>query len=398
MSDSFFERPILNSPYACPARHWELDAGRPADQPDHRDAPALRADYAGSEAAEAAARRRARRNWVSAAGTACRPPSRNTTRPRSSTRSAATSQPGATCRTPTNGGSRRRPRGCSSTGGIINSRASGRSSARSRPSRPRSGWPRSPRTCGAAAPSSGTHLRGANEQANPELLRIALKMATGAGKTTVMAMLIAWQTVNAVRHPGSKQFSPRLPDRHARASRSRTGCACCCRTTRTAITATASSCRPTCSATSTAPRSSSPTTTPSSRRETHGRIARPARALLQGRGAATLNTIETEGQMLQRACGELMGLKNIVVLNDEAHHCYREKPAGRRRRGAQRRGQGGGQEEQRGGAAVDLGHRGRQAQARPRAPSTICRRRRSSCAARAMPRARCSPGRSATSR
>jgi len=30
--------------------------------------------------------------------------------------------------------------------------------------------------------------------------------------------------------------------------------------------------------------------------------------------------------MLQRACGDLMGLKNIVVLSDEAHHCYREKP------------------------------------------------------------------------
>jgi type III restriction enzyme len=51
------------------------------------------------------------------------------------------------------------------------------------------------------------HIRGANREANPELLRIALKLATGAGKTTVMAMLIAWQTVNAVRHPGSKNFS-----------------------------------------------------------------------------------------------------------------------------------------------------------------------------------------------
>ena len=30
--------------------------------------------------------------------------------------------------------------------------------------------------------------------------------------------------------------------------------------------------------------------------------------------------------MLQRACGELMALKNVVVINDEAHHCYREKP------------------------------------------------------------------------
>jgi type III restriction enzyme len=32
-------------------------------------------------------------------------------------------------------------------------------------------------------------------------------MATGSGKTTVMAMLIAWQTVNAVRSPGSNLFS-----------------------------------------------------------------------------------------------------------------------------------------------------------------------------------------------
>ncbi len=48
------------------------------------------------------------------------------------------------------------------------------------------------------------HIKGANAQANPELTRIALKLATGAGKTTVMAMLIAWQTVNAVRHPGCK--------------------------------------------------------------------------------------------------------------------------------------------------------------------------------------------------
>src|ERR1700730_622844 len=36
-------------------------------------------------------------------------------------------------------------------------------------------------------------------------------------------------------------------------------------------------------------------------------------------------TIETEGQMLQRACSELLGLKNVVVINDEAHHCYRHK-------------------------------------------------------------------------
>src|SRR5690606_27999579 len=51
------------------------------------------------------------------------------------------------------------------------------------------------------------HLVNANNDANPELLRLALKLATGAGKTTVMAMLIAWQTINAVRRPNSKKFT-----------------------------------------------------------------------------------------------------------------------------------------------------------------------------------------------
>ena len=51
------------------------------------------------------------------------------------------------------------------------------------------------------------HLANANNDANPELMRLALKLATGAGKTTVMAMLIAWQTINAARHPQSKKFT-----------------------------------------------------------------------------------------------------------------------------------------------------------------------------------------------
>nr|WP_232420065.1 hypothetical protein [Nitrosococcus watsonii] len=45
------------------------------------------------------------------------------------------------------------------------------------------------------------YLKNANADANPGLLRLALKLATGAGKTTVMSMLIAWQTINAVRQP-----------------------------------------------------------------------------------------------------------------------------------------------------------------------------------------------------
>src|SRR2546427_8987399 len=54
-------------------------------------------------------------------------------------------------------------------------------------------------------------------------------------------------------------------------------------------------------------------------------LSKGGRALLQGRGEE-LNTLETEGQMLQRVMPDLMGIKNILVLNDEAHHCYREKP------------------------------------------------------------------------
>lgn len=60
---------------------------------------------------------------------------------------------------------------------------------------------------GARGSKFWDHIKGANAQANPALVRMALKLATGAGKTTVMSMLIAWHTVNAVRHPNSKMFS-----------------------------------------------------------------------------------------------------------------------------------------------------------------------------------------------
>ncbi len=167
------------------------------------------------------------------------------------------------------------------------------------------------------------HLHGANEQANPELFRIALKLATGAGKTTVMAMLIAWQTLNAVRQPNSRRFTrgflvvtpgitirdrlrvlqPNDPDsyygKHELVPHDMLRDLCRARIVITNYHAFL-------------------------RRE-RTNLARGARALLQGHGEDIV-TAETEGQMLQRACGELMGMRNILVLNDEAHHCYREKP------------------------------------------------------------------------
>jgi type III restriction enzyme len=50
----------------------------------------------------------------------------------------------------------------------------------------------------------------ANRDHNDALPRIALKMATGAGKTVVMAMLIAWQTANKVANPRDARFSKRF--------------------------------------------------------------------------------------------------------------------------------------------------------------------------------------------
>ena len=270
--------------------------------------------------------------------TTCQPPSRSTTRPRSSTKSASTSKHWRALPKP----------------GAVAGHAGDRAAAQAlaapqfRSVRPvllpdRGG--RDGHLADRGRPASGAtaaileHLSGANEEANPELLRIALKLATGAGKTTVMAMLIAWQTVNAVRHPSSKQFSrgflivtPGITIRDRLRVLSRT--------IRTATTGTANWCRPTCSATSSRAKIVITNYHAFKLRETDGALQGRPRAAARA-AAPELNTLETEGQMLQRVMPDLMGLKNIVVLNDEAHHCYREKPKARRRGRAEGRGEGG---------------------------------------------------------
>ncbi len=155
------------------------------------------------------------------------------------------------------------------------------------------------------------HIEGANRASSPELMRIAMKMATGAGKTTVMAMLIAWQTVNAVRSPTSSHFSRGflivalgitikdrlrvlLPDDPESYYRHR----------------------------DLVPSDMMPEIAKAKvvitnyhsfkRRETMD-VSKVGKALLQGRGDAP-TTIESEGQMLQRACGDLMTMKNVVVI------------------------------------------------------------------------------------
>ena len=167
------------------------------------------------------------------------------------------------------------------------------------------------------------HLKRANEEANPALARLALKLATGAGKTTVMAMLIAWQTINAVRRPSSRRFTrgflvvtpgitikdrlrvlqPNDPDSYYQ-SRELVPGDMLGDLDRAKIVIT--------------------NFHAFKRRETM-EVSKGGRALLQGRGP-DLRSLEREGQMLQRVMPELMGMKNVLALNDEAHHCYREKP------------------------------------------------------------------------
>ena len=162
----------------------------------------------------------------------------------------------------------------------------------------------------------------ASQQANPDLSRMALKLATGAGKTAVMAMVIAWQTVNAARRPNSPRFTrgflvvtpgitirdrlrvlqPNDPDSYY-ASRELVPADMLRELDKAKIVIT--------------------NYHAFQLRETLD-LAKGNRALLQGRGPAIASR-ETEGQMLARVMPGLMTMKGILVLNDEAHHCYREK-------------------------------------------------------------------------
>ena len=56
----------------------------------------------------------------------------------------------------------------------------------------------------------GNEIDEHNSIHNDGIPRIALKMATGSGKTVVMAMLIAWQTLNKVASPSNPRYAKRF--------------------------------------------------------------------------------------------------------------------------------------------------------------------------------------------
>ncbi len=82
------------------------------------------------------------------------------------------------------------------------------SSASARPPRPQSSSPRSP--VATAPPTTGADSSPSNTEHNAGLPRVGLKMATGTGKTVVMAMLIAWQTINKAMAPSDARFAKRF--------------------------------------------------------------------------------------------------------------------------------------------------------------------------------------------
>ena len=322
MADQFFERPILNAPYAPPAQHWELDAdGQPTGvlighrRPSNLITPVPRPKKRKQDVAQPELAFRAG-DGISTEEQDYDPTPiineirihvdawRNLTNPDQWLVTPETQRLLKHWRTPPTEGLR--PFFCQveAVETII--------------------W------LTEVAPKLGlrgtrfwTHIHAANASANPDLVRMAMKLATGAGKTTVMAMLIAWHTINAVRHPKSRQFSsaflivapgitirdrlrvllPNDPESYYR-SRNIVPADMLADMERARIVIT---------------------NYHAFKLRERTDISRGTRNALEGWRQDKIQTLETEGQMLQRVMPGLMGNKNIIVLNDEAHHCYRAR-------------------------------------------------------------------------
>ncbi len=164
-------------------------------------------------------------------------------------------------------------------------------------------------------------LRDANDQSNPGLPRIAMKMATGSGKTVVMAMLIAWQALNKLANKQDARFTdtfliispgitirdrlrvllPNDPGNYYR-QRDILPPQMLEELSQARIVITNFH------------------TLKLRERQAAGKLTKSI--LAADAGVFT----ESPDQMVRRVCRELGTKKNIVVINDEAHHCYRRKP------------------------------------------------------------------------
>ena len=160
----------------------------------------------------------------------------------------------------------------------------------------------------------------ANEEANPDIFRIAFKMATGSGKTVVMAMLIVYHTLNRIANPKSTLFADAFlivtpgvtirdrlqvlyPEKSGNdyqkmnlVPRADYDALCQAKIVITNYHAF--------------------------QRRKKEELSKIGEKVL---GDGAKNFRETPEEMVARACRGLGRKKNIIVLNDEAHHCYRPK-------------------------------------------------------------------------
>ena len=170
----------------------------------------------------------------------------------------------------------------------------------------------------------GNDLRRLADDQNPGLYRMALKMATGTGKTVVMAMLIAWHTLNKQANPQDARFSDAflvvtpgitirdrlrvlLPEDPGNYYRERDIAPAAdlerLRQARIVITNFHAF----------------------QLREAQV-ASRTTKELLTRGGENPF--VETPDQMVRRVCRGLGTKRQIVVLNDEAHHCYMHRVGG----------------------------------------------------------------------
>jgi type III restriction enzyme len=179
-----------------------------------------------------------------------------------------------------------------------------------------------------AEPDFRVRIDAENRTHNEGLPRIGLKMATGTGKTIVMAMLIAWQTANKAFNPRDARFTNRflvitpgitirdrlrvlLPADDGNYYRER----------------------------DLVPADLWPTLSDASiyitnfhtfllrdAKEIRGVAGNTRKLLTAGKKVDPFK--ETDPQMVERVLRDLAGRGRgeIVVLNDEAHHCYQDKP------------------------------------------------------------------------
>ncbi len=165
-------------------------------------------------------------------------------------------------------------------------------------------------------------IRDFNEANNPSLYRVALKMATGSGKTVVMAMLISWQVLNKSTNPQDARFTdtfliitpgitirdrlrvlyPNDPQNYYQ-QRDIVSLSQMADLGKAKIIIT------------------------------NFHTFKPRELVKSGKltknilaNGQSSSLTETPDQMVRRVCRELGSKKNTVVINDEAHHCYRHKP------------------------------------------------------------------------